>query len=162
MSRKLTPWLIALAAVAMTAGTAATATADPVHDPVPIGPNQHFEGLVNGNTDHGIIFTEHCVKTLLGFQAQPAPGQYVSAVRDAASDGFTGNAAHEIDVNIPGSNEVVHPPVVLHSYYVPTPIPVSMAVPCTGRNQVIFIPAPDKGGVAEGVNVTFEPIPTPR
>lgn len=174
MSRKLAPWLIALAATAITAGTAAPALAAPIIDPVPIGPNQHFEGLVNGKTDHAIIVTDHCLTTPLGLLvAHPAPGQHIRVVRDADSDGFTGSAAHAIDVQFPSPPPVVNSPVVLHSYNVPTPIPVSLTVPCSGPGTVTFVPEPtSKTAVTETVNVTFvlqlpptptpSPIPTPR
>jgi hypothetical protein len=47
VSRKLAPWIITLAAAAITAVTAAPASAA-IIDPAPIGPNQYFSGLVNG------------------------------------------------------------------------------------------------------------------
>jgi hypothetical protein len=52
VSRKLAPWLVAVAAPVITTVTATPASADAL---TPIGPNQHFEGLANGKTENAII-----------------------------------------------------------------------------------------------------------
>lgn len=162
MSRTLAPWLIALAAAAITAGTAAPASAAPITDPAgPIGPNQHFEGLVNDKTHNAVIRT-NCVGPLRpGQTGHPLPDQHVKAY--ATGDGFTGSAAHAIDVSYAPAASLV-PLVVLHDYGLPALIPVTWPVPCFGPGLVRFTPAPtSKTAVTETVNVTFEPwlVPTP-
>ena len=54
MSRKLVPWLLGASVAALTGLTAVPASADVL---IPIAPNQHFEGYVNGKTDSAIITT---------------------------------------------------------------------------------------------------------
>jgi hypothetical protein len=158
VSRKLVPWLVTVAAVAITAVAATPASADVI---IPIGPNQHFDGLVNGKTDHAIILTENCHRAPQGTYliANPVPGQHVQVVLDPTSDGFTGAAAQAITAQIP-SPEILNT-VVLHHYNMPTAIPVSWPVPCTGPGQVRFTPSPNVGGTTETVDVTFALLPPP-
>jgi len=160
MSRKLAPWLLGASVAAVTSLTAVPAFADVV---IPIGPNQHFEGFVNDKTDSAIIQTGPCLFTPEGPIAHPLPNQHVHVSLDPVSDGFTGAAAHAIDVNIP-SVTVVNPPITLHAYNQPTLIPTTLTVPCTGSRTVTFVPKPTSTTpVTESVNVTFVPVlpPTP-
>lgn len=160
MSRKLAPWLVAVAAAAITAVTATPASADVI---IPIRPHQHFEGLVNGKTNHALIRT-NCFSPGPGpipLFGHPLRGQTVEVVRDADSDGFTGSAASQIDVYFP-SPSLLNPPVVLRAYDVPATIPVSLVVPCFGTAKVQFLPTPTSPtAVTETVDVTFEGLPWP-
>jgi hypothetical protein len=158
MSRKLTPWLIVVAAAAITAVTTTPASADVI---IPISPHQHFDGLVNAKTDHAIILTENCHRAPQGTYliANPVPNQQVKVVLDPTSDGFTGTAAHAINVQIP-SPEILNT-LVLHDYNMPAAIPVSWPVPCTGPGQVRFTPSPNVGGVPKTIDVTFENVQLP-
>ena len=160
MSRKLAPWLLGASVTALTALTAVPASADIL---IPIRPNQHFEGLVNGRTNHAIITTMNCYRNGLGLLVgHPAPGQHVSAVLDPASDGFTGSGGDAIDVYIPAPAPNVIVPVVLHEYNQPATIPVTFAVPCSGTGQVQFVPDPSSAtAVTETVSVTFVPVLPP-
>ena len=152
VSRKLAPWLVAVAAPVIMTVAATPASADA---PTPIGPNQHFEGLVNGKTENAIIFTVNCHRVPYGTYliANPAPNQYVKVVLDPTSDGFTGAAAQAINAQIP-SPEILNT-LVLHNYNMPAAIPVTWPVPCNGPGQVWFTPSPNNGGITETVNVTF-------
>ena len=136
MSRKLAPWIITLAAAAITAVTAAPASAA-IIDPAPIGPNQYFSGLVNGQPGHATIRMA-CfgpIRPGQTVEVLPAP---VSATSDI---GFNGSAAHDIDVHFP-TPTVANAPVVLHDYAVTAPIPVSLTLPCFGGGPVTFVPHP--------------------
>lgn len=158
MSRKLAPWLIALAAAALAAATAAPASAAPIIDPLPIGPRQHFEGLVNGQPDQAIIRTDCLGPTpIVPRFGHPLPGQTVSASFSPTSDGFTGETAHSINVNIFWPESPLVSVAVLRAYVTPAPIPTSVTVPCSGPGQVMFAPNPNDDAVTETVNVTFEP-----
>jgi hypothetical protein len=53
--------------------------------------------------------------------------------------GFTGGAAHAIDVRFPTAT-VAKVPVILRDYAVTAPIPVSLILPCAGRRNVAFVP----------------------
>ena len=154
MSRKLASWLVAAAAAATTAAvTAAPASADV--GPA-IGPDQHFDGLVKGQSVKAVILTDNCHATSTGtLVGNPVPGQTVSVVLDPHSDGFTGTTATAINVRIPSHAHVVNPPVVLHAYNTPEPIPATLTVPCTGTGTVRFVPHPNDGGHPDTVAVTF-------
>jgi len=158
MSRKLVPWLLGASVAALTGLTAVPASADVL---IPIDPNQHFEGYVNGKTDSAIITTGPCLLTPDGPIAHPLPNQHVHVSLDPVSDGFTGTAAHGIDVNIPSAT-VVNPPITLHAYNQPTLIPTTLIVPCTGSRTVTFVPTPTSPtAVTESVSVTFLPVLPP-
>jgi len=145
VSRKLAPWFIAVSAATITAVTAAPASADAVIGPAPIGPHQYFFGEVNGQAGHATIKMGCFGPIYRGQHGHPLPGQTVKvspAPTPRTSDlGFTGSAAHAIDVRFPTAT-VAKVPVVVHDYAVTAPIPVSLILPCAGSGKVAFVPDP--------------------
>jgi hypothetical protein len=145
MSRKLAPWLIAAAAATITAVTATPASADPIIDPAPIGPNQHFYGEVNDHAGHATIQMGCFGPIYPGQTGHPLAGQTVKVLPAPApttSDiGFTGSAAHAIAVRFP-TPTAANTPVILRAYAVTAPIPVTLTLPCFGSGTVAFVPDP--------------------
>ncbi len=143
MSRKLACWSLAVAAATITAATAAPASADAVIDPAPIGPHQYFFGEVNGQAGHAMIKMGCFGPIYRGQHGHPLAGQTVKVLPASApttSDlGFTGSAAHAIDVRFPTAT-VAKVSVVLRDYAVIAPIPVSLILPCAGSGKVAFVP----------------------
>ncbi|MDP9074226.1 MAG: hypothetical protein M3N98_08650, partial [Actinomycetota bacterium] len=150
------PALIALSALAWSAGTAA-ATGSPIR------PHRSFVGAINGLTSTSTISVTGCSasggdgRALVGQTAEVLP-----LATTAAAAGFTGRA-HQIsvDLDIPSSDpmlpliRVVHVGT-LHSYQTPTFIPIFVPLPCSGTATAVFTPV--KGGpaaVPAQVQVTF-------
>ena len=131
------------AALVLLVGLAAPAGAA-VIDPLPIGPNQFFNGVVNDATANATIRTD-CV-TPVGV-GHPAAGQYVEAQLDAppvASDlGYTGSAGRALAVTLqlPTSSGLG---IIgtLSGYNYEFAIPTDITVPCTGSGAVVFTPTP--------------------
>jgi hypothetical protein len=145
VSRKLAPWFIAVAAATITAVTAAPASADAIIDPAPIGPHQYFYGEVNDQAGHATIQMGCFGPIHPGQTGHPLAGQTVKVLPAPApttSDiGFTGSAAHAIDVYFP-TPTVTNIPVVLRDYAVTAPIPTTLTLPCFGSGKVAFVPDP--------------------
>lgn len=115
------------------------------HAADPIGPNQYFEGLVNGQTHQSSIRIVCLGPVRPGMLGRPAPGQTV-AVRHASPTGptavgFTGSAAREIVAffSPSASND---PTVRLTEYDVSVAIPPTFLLPCTGTGRVQFSASP--------------------
>lgn len=146
---------------------AAVAAASPVQDPIPIGPNQFFSGLVNGSTGLAApaeIMTDCFGPIQPGQTGHPLPGQTVevelaSAPVSTGDVGYTGSA-RSITAYLawPYPTATTPPELVatFGSYYVPQPIPVTLTVPCAGTGAVSFVPTPDSNtGRTATVRVTF-------
>jgi hypothetical protein len=146
-----------LLTVAVTAVLAAAAA--PAHAADPIGPNQYFEGLVNGQADQAIVRMV-CAGPVRPFQlGRPAPGQTVAVRRASASAptavGFTGSAAREIVAFFSPSASNA-PEVRLTEYGVAAAIPTSFLLPCTGTGRVFFSASPPSSTARpDAVAVTF-------
>jgi hypothetical protein len=142
VSGKLAPWFIAVAAATSMVVAAAVASADAVIDAAPIGPRQYFFGEVNGQAGHATIKMGCFGPLYRGQHGHPLAGQAVKVLPAPApttSDlGFTGSAAHAIDVRFP-TPTVAKVPVVLRDYAVTAPIPVSLILPCAGSGKVAFV-----------------------
>lgn len=152
---------------ALAVATAAGAAASPVQDPVPIGPNEFFAGLVNGSdgiTSPAVI-SSGCIGPIVqGETGHPLPGQTVEVelaqppVSSAA--GYTGNASSITAFLTWPASSVSAPELVatFTSYYVAEPIPVTLTVPCGGQGEVSFVPVPastPSTGHPATVQVTF-------
>jgi hypothetical protein len=141
---------------ALLGGTVLAAPAALAQDPIPIGPNQPFIGLVNGVHTGAIIKVVCPVPITPGELTHPLPGQTVEVEPGSlvTPGGYTGSLAHSIAVSF--TSPVVTPPIVLTSYYVPTAIPTSILVPCSGPGVVTFNPEPTSPtAVPDHVDVTF-------
>lgn len=145
MSRKLAAWLIAATATAVAATTTTPAWADPIIDPAPIGPNQYFYGEVNDQAGHATIQMGCFGPIHPGQTGHPLAGQTVKVLPvppPTTSDlGFTGSAAHAIDVRFP-TPTAANTPVILRDYAVSAAIPVSLTLPCYGTGKVALVPNP--------------------
>jgi hypothetical protein len=146
MSLKLRyPALAALALAAALAPSAAFATG-PVQDPLPIGPNTFFVGLVNGQSTDAVI-TLACPGPITADEtAHPLAGQTleVETVNPVSTvDGFTGSTGTQIDATIGTPSAAnINPPVVFNSFFVKEPIPTTDVFPCSGSGVVDFVPLP--------------------
>lgn len=126
----------------------------------PIGPNQHFIGLVNGKHTGAVIYTVCPGPLSPGRMGPPAGDQSVAAARVRHGGGDTGSAGQSVYAFIPGS-----PPAItqLSNYRTPGAIPTSAQVPCQGPGTVYFssCPLPQPCGIGaktDDVKVTFEDI----
>jgi hypothetical protein len=118
----------------------ATATAQQ-----PIGPDQHFIGLVNGSNYDPAVYV-FCGGPVYPGRTGPVAGGQTMAVAEVASGaGFTGPFSHVYAWFVPPSPSPIasRPPALLFSEYgVPQSIPTSFQVPCYGTGQVEFSPCP--------------------
>jgi hypothetical protein len=145
----------AVVVVGASAGSAAATT----HDPVPIGPHQHFTGYVNGSNVGPVSMSVVCSSTGHGAPApnQPVEVQPASAVPPFADEGYTGGD-HIIDASLMTASGAV--PIHLAtftSYYAPKDIPTDITVPCSGSGKVIFAPTPaGAAGTAKAAVLTVK------
>jgi hypothetical protein len=140
-------WLVLAGLVLALGGTATPALASAVVTPDPVGPDQSFFALVNGQRDIARI-TVGCV----GSTGHPLPGQTVEVVHlsgePGPTDGFTGTAAKAIDVGLDSASTV---PLQLRFYHVIVEIPTSTVVPCGGLGTVSFVPDPTSASARPAV-----------
>jgi hypothetical protein len=153
----------AAGAVVVVGASAASAAAAAVHDPVPIGPHQHFTGYVDGSNVGPVSISVVCSTTAKGNPApsQPVEVQPASAEPPFADVGYTGHA-HIIDASLQTASGAV--PIHLAtftSYYAPQDIPTGITVPCSGSGKVIFTPTPaSTAGKAKTAVLTVKFVPS--
>jgi len=143
--------LLAAAAVGLGAAPVASAAVRPlpVQDPVPIGQDQFFTGLVNGHPPGQAIIKVVCPgPATAGETGVPLEGQPVEVEPAAATSvtpdlGYTG-AARSITAAL--STAVAVLIGTFTSYYVKEDIPTDIRVPCSGTGTMVFAPA--VGGAA--------------
>lgn len=135
----------ALALALLTSATAA-AVAAPVQDPIPIGPNMSFHGLVNGAAVNATIQVGCFGPIVPGQTGHPLAGQSIEADSTPPSttaDGYTGSTGNRLVVTFtasPSSSIIVLG--TLSNFYQKVPIPTSVNLPCWGTGQVVFTPQP--------------------
>ena len=144
---------IAATALALYAGTAGTNVAVASS---PIGPNQHFVGLVNGKHANAVIYTV-CPGPAIGADGPPAGGQHVAVRRVSRGGGDTGAGAGAQVIYARITATTI---VALKAYRSPQPIPTSARVPCQGSGTITFstcpLPQPcGAGAKVDNVPVTF-------
>jgi hypothetical protein len=152
--------LAAAAALAVAAIPAVSAAASPAPDPVPIGHNQFFAGLVFGTAEESQIEVACAGPATTG---RPMAGQSVEAILVAPpaplSAGFTGSRASTIRVVlswIAKGKTVTTPIGTLAGYYEALPVPTAIVVPCGGTGTMTFMPSPgSKTAKTAKVSVTF-------
>lgn len=150
----------AAAALAVAAVPAVSAAASPAPDPVPIGHNQSFAGLVFGTAEQSQIEV-----MCLGPQTtgHPMAGQSAEAILVAppapSSAGFTGTRASTIGVVlswIVKGKTVTARIGTLTGYYEMLPVTTAIVVPCGGIGTMTFTPSPGSTPAkAARVSVTF-------
>lgn len=155
---------VAIGAAAMLASAATAAAAAPVQDPVPIGPNQPFVGLVNGSSSNAVIEMACFGPARPGEYGHPLAGQTlevnpVAPVASAVGWGFTGTA-DTIEATYAISNTLEVLLASFNSYYVTAPLSTSLSFPCSGSAVIPFTPV-DGGPLARPWNttVTFQSQP---
>jgi hypothetical protein len=125
----------------------------------PIGPKQHYLGLVNAKHSSAVIYVV-CPGPAAGRTGPPAGSQTVAVRKVLSGGGYTGSFAHEIWAQF--GNDQVHV-VGFTSYNVAKPIPTSLRLPCQGTGTVTFTTCFGTGpcaanGKPDTVTVTFENI----
>ncbi|MBV8464267.1 MAG: hypothetical protein JO368_13300 [Acidimicrobiales bacterium] len=146
--------LAAATALALLPGSLAAASGGP------IGPNQHFIGLVNGKHAGAVVYTVCPGPLSPGRTGPPAGGQTVEVLRVPKGGGDTGSTGTSVYAYIPGG-----PPAItqLFDYGTPGAIPTTGRVPCNGPGTVYFsscaLPQPcGAGAKTNDVAVKFEDI----
>jgi hypothetical protein len=117
----------------------------------PIGPNQHFHGLVNGKR-RGAVITVVCPgPTNTGYATG---GQTTTVTRVVSGGGDTGSTGHVIYALFPGSPGAG---ATFTSYDTPMPISTSAPMPCGGTGEVLFsscpLPAAQACGIGSRIDV---------
>ena len=110
--------------------TAATAWAQQ-----PIGPDEPFGGVVNGNTERAQVFVVCPGPVFLGRTGPPAGNQTLMVVFGKLG-GFTGSASSVTAA----FREDPSKQVVFTEYGVPQPVPSTLKLPCGGAGTVTFTP----------------------
>jgi hypothetical protein len=122
--------------IAVLATVAALGTAIPAQAATPpIGPNQHFVGLVNGKHVGAVIYVV-CPGPAGGDRTGPPAGnQTVKVLRVASGGGYTGPSAHQIWAEF--NKDAIHV-VGFTTYNTAKAIPTSLRLPCSGTGTVTF------------------------
>lgn len=145
-----------IAAMGLSVAATASASVGP-QDPVPIGPNEYFKGLINNHPPGKAVITVICpgpVNT-----GHPAAGQTIEVKTTQPTStfdtGFTGSAGTKITAALaPAATTTIL--ATFTSYFVPMKIPTSITVPCSGTGKVVFRPAPTSSTAKSAVlPVTF-------
>ena len=156
--------MLRLRALATLVATVALATLTPASvagaSGGPIGPNQHFIGVVNGKHSGAVVYTVCPGPAGPGRMGHPAGNQTVEVQRVSSGGGDTGSTGSVVYGYLPGS-----PPGItqLNRYKTPGAIPTSAMVPCGGNGVVTFsscpLPQPcGTGAKTDDVKVRFENI----
>ena len=137
--------------------------AAPADAQTPIGPGQHFVGLVNGSNDDPIVYTVCPGPSRHGEMGAVAGGQTLSTAEVRHGAGYTGLFSSIYAWFVPRAAAPRPPSVTFAEYGVAMQIPGSVRVPCDGRGQVEFSSCPylapcAYGWVPDHVRVTFENI----
>jgi hypothetical protein len=144
------------AAMGLSVAAAASAAVGP-QDPVPIGPNEYFKGLINNHPPGKAVITVICpgpVNT-----GHPAAGQTIEVQTARPTStfdlGFTGSAGKKIGATLaPAATTSLL--ATFTNFFVPKTIPTSITVPCSGTGRVVFRPAPTSATAKSAVlPVTF-------
>ncbi|HLX51286.1 MAG TPA: hypothetical protein VKS82_23425 [Streptosporangiaceae bacterium] len=149
------------AALALAAASPAGATVRPARDPIPIGHDQYFKGLVDNHPPgQAIIFMSLTSCTPGATTGHPLGGQPVEVQTTSPVStqdvGYTGTDGDSIGAT---AGPVSPANVILKftSYFVPQDLPTTITLPCSGNGEMDFIPAPHSSNAITAVlPVTFE------
>jgi hypothetical protein len=134
---------VSLAAVPLfLTGTAAAAA--------PIGPHQHFVGLVNGSHRDPVVHTVCPGPAGPHRQGPVAGGQTVAVLEKPNGPGYTGpfSQVYAWFTPAPGGPRPVQ--ITLTTYSSPRAIPTAIRVPCQGSGTVTFSSCPYLAPCAAG------------
>ena len=153
---------VAVGAIALF-GSVAVAAAQ-VQDPVLIGPNQAFAGVVNNSSSNATIEMACFGPSQPGEYGHPLAGQTLEVklagpLTSAVPLAFTGTA-DEIEATYEISNTLEILLAEFSSYYVQAPLSTSLSFPCSGTAVIDFDPV--EGGPRARpwkTRVTFVPQP---
>ncbi len=118
----------------------------------PIGPNEHFQGLVNGSDQHPVVHTVCPGPAAAGRVGHVAGGQTLSVVRVASGGGDTGvfsSIRTWVDPSVPASPGAP-PSLTFTAYGTDQPIPADLTVPCDGPGRMVFSSCPYLAPCAAG------------
>ena len=147
-------------AIAM-AVTALAVVSVPAGAKQPIGPNQHFAGLVNGTRTSAVVYTVCSGPASAGRTGPVAGGQTLAVARAGTGHGDTGPFTQIYAWFVPQSGTTTAPKQLKFiSYRAPKAIPTSVQVPCDGTGMVEFSSCPYLapcafGWIPDYVNVQF-------
>lgn len=113
----------------------------------PIGPDQHFIGLVNGSNNDAAVYTVCGGPISPGRTGPVASGQTMSVAEVASGGGYTGPFSQIYAWFVPSAPSPAPAsaaPTMLKfsTYGDPQTIPTAIRVPCYGSGQVEFSPCP--------------------
>jgi hypothetical protein len=121
----------------------------------PIGPNQHFAGLVNGTRSSAVVTTA-CAGPAAGRTGPVTGGQTLAVVRGQGRHGYTGPFTAIYAWFVPQSGATTAPTQLkFESYRAPQAIPTSVQVPCAGTGEVEFSSCPYLAPCAYGWTPDF-------
>jgi hypothetical protein len=120
----------------------------------PIGPNQHFSGLVNGKRSSAVVTTV-CPGPAVGRTGPVAGGQTLTVARGRGRHGDTGPFDAIYAWFVPQSDGTTPTQLKFESYKTPQAIPTSVQVPCDGSGQVEFSSCPYLAPCAYGWTADF-------
>lgn len=152
----------ALAAAAVVVGSIVSlAPAASAQDPVPIGPNQYFQGQVKGLHSGAVIYVVCPGPATPGQLGHPVSGQSVDVVLNSATTpgGYTGSLGKSVVASFGPTSSSAVQTLTFTSYYAPQNIPTTFWLPCGGSAVIPFAPQPTSPtAVTDHVSVTFENI----
>jgi hypothetical protein len=155
--------VLTTAVLTLALAPAMSAGAKTLQDPVPIGPNEYFTGLVNNHPPGQAVIYVVCPgpEGLTGHPEANQPVEVETALSTSPGDiGYTGSAGDKITAALATSTVTI---VIADftSYFVKQYIPTNIEVPCSGSGTVAFIPSPTSGTAKTAIlDVTFENIAT--
>ncbi len=130
-----------------------------VQDPIPIGPNQFFQGQVKGLHSGAEILVVCPGPASPGELGHPVAGQPVQAVTRPSTTpgGYTGSLGRSIVASFgPAASSTTPQRLTFTSFYAPQSIPTSFWLPCDGTALIPFTPEPTSPtAVTDYVKVTF-------
>jgi hypothetical protein len=126
----------------------------------PIGPDQHFIGLVNGGNDDPIVYTACPGPSSPDRRGHVVGGQTMSVAKQADGAGYTGPFSAVYAWFAPTKSGTTPRQLKFTTYGRVRDIPTSVRVPCDGKGTVVFSSCPylapcAYGWVPDEVDVQF-------
>jgi hypothetical protein len=163
--RGITRSLLPLAALALglAVAPAASAATHPAQDPVPIGPNQYFKGILNGHPPGSAMLFVACTVGSTTGHAVAGQKLWVAKTPPPTSTnpdvGYTGSKGKGVNATL-GTPTLTALLAHFTGYLVKVNFPTSITLPCSGKGSITFAPAPTSSTAHSAVlAVTFGPPP---